>query len=97
MLVNRADRPWLAVMVELETSFRYDPARSLDVAPQDERVLAPGASRTFPGDAIVGGYRRGRDVRLFLYEVSGSRAVLDTTRTLAHRTLLERGFRVEIP
>lgn len=95
-LTNRADVPWIAMVVELETSHLLDPALRFDVAGNETRVIAPGASRTFTSDDVEGGYTRGDDVRLFLYEVRGAEAVLEEIVTIGHAELAARRFRIEI-
>lgn len=97
VLTNRADMPWIALVVELETSHLLDPSPRFDVAGNETRVIAPGGSRTFTSDDVEGGYTPGDDIRLFLYEVRGAEAVLEDMVTIGHAELAARRFRIDIP
>jgi hypothetical protein len=97
VLTNHADVPWIALVVELETSHLLDPSPRFDVAGNEMRVIAPGASRTFTGDDVEGGYTPGDDIRLFLYEVNAAEAVLEEMVTIEHAELAARRFHIDIP
>lgn len=84
VLVNRADRPWLAVMMDADEATRYDPDPRFEVRDDDDRVIAPGASYVHEQS---GRRRRSsrRDLSIFQYEVivgeasSGTSIPLRTT------------------
>ena len=97
VLFNSGNLPLIALAVESITSESFDPELRFDIMEGDERIIAPGASHTFTNKEVLGGYRKGQDVRIFLYEISNAEAVLIDVRTLSRSELAEEGFNVKIP
>jgi hypothetical protein len=97
ILVNRADVPMVVLVMELGQSYLVDPSPTLELDDGDERILAPGESRRLPLGDISGGFRRGQDLSLFLYDVAGSTAVFTRVRVVRNAELVRRRFILRLP
>ena len=97
VLTNASDITLLALVVERETSNVIDPNPRFDVEPDDPRIMPPGADRSYDAADIIGGYERGQDLRVFIYEIIAGEAVWEGVKTLTHGEMDARGFRMDIP
>lgn len=92
---NATDTTLLVLALGQDAATRYDPAIALDVEPEDERVLAPGQSRSLAESQVME-YRGGEGVVLFLYAVEGPRAEFRRTRAVSPRALRDTVYVDEI-
>lgn len=97
VLTNVGDATLLALVLERETANVVDPNPRFPVEPDDPRILPPGADRSYDAADIIGGYERGQDLRVFIYEVIAGEAVWEGAKTLTHGEMDARDFRMDIP
>lgn len=97
---NGGETTRLIIVVELETSTRWDPNLRINVTPADARtlrgLLGPGAAVLLTGADIGGGYTRGNGVRVFVYDVVDSTAVYRTSVPFTGAQLTAQHFNIDV-
>jgi hypothetical protein len=93
-LENRTGGAVMYNALELEASHLVDPAPEWRVRDRPERLVSPGGRQ----EVQIEGYKRGDDVRLFIYHVDAAseKAVLTWVLTLTDTELRRTNFRVVV-
>jgi hypothetical protein len=93
---NRTGTSIAVLAWELESTHRLDLSPSVTVSSCAVQVIDDGASRFLAFDEISGGFRRGDDLRLFIFEVLGLTAEYRRVVTVSASRLGDRDYEVTL-